>query len=52
MNFFTQIDETQISRGAATAFDAFVPTHRRLFAIAQPTRKRRRRRARKAPALA
>jgi hypothetical protein len=33
MNFFTRIEETQITRGARKAFDAFVPLHRRLFPI-------------------
>jgi hypothetical protein len=35
MNFFTHIEETQITRGAHKAFDAFVPLHRRLFPIEQ-----------------
>jgi len=33
MNFFTRIEETQITRGARKAFEAFVPPHRRLFAV-------------------
>ena len=38
MNFFTRIEETQISRGGSKAFDAFVPLHRRLFPIDQSAR--------------
>ena len=33
MNFFTNIEDTQITRGARKAFDAFIPVHRRLFPI-------------------
>ncbi|WP_156022410.1 hypothetical protein [Sphingomonas sp. UNC305MFCol5.2] len=33
MNFFTNIEDTQITRGAKKAFDAFIPAHRRLFPI-------------------
>ena len=33
MNFFSNIEDTQITRGARKAFDAFVPLHRRLFPI-------------------
>ena len=35
MNFFSHIEHTQITRGTARAFDAFVPLHRRLFPIEQ-----------------
>jgi hypothetical protein len=31
MNFFNQVHETQITRGAKRPFQAFVPLHRRLF---------------------
>lgn len=33
MNFFTNIEDTQITRGARKAFDAFIPAHPRLFPI-------------------
>ncbi|WBY09727.1 hypothetical protein PIB19_10840 [Sphingomonas sp. 7/4-4] len=30
---FTNIEDTQITRGGRKAFDAFIPAHRRLFPI-------------------
>jgi len=33
MNFFDKIHETQITRGNKQPFKAFVPPHRRLFAV-------------------
>lgn len=36
MNFFTDIEKTQITRRTSKALDAFVPLHRRLFPIAFP----------------
>ena len=35
MNFFTNIEQMQITRSATRALDAFVPLHRRLFPIEQ-----------------
>jgi hypothetical protein len=40
MNFFTKIHETQITRGASRPFEAFVPTHRRLFPLETAQRER------------
>ena len=38
MNFFDKIHETQITRRAKQPFQAFVPLHRRLFAVDQSQR--------------
>lgn len=40
MNFFTRIHETQITRGAARPFEAFIPPHRRLFPLEASQRQR------------
>jgi hypothetical protein len=40
MNFFNRIHETQITRGAGRPFEAFVPTHRRLFPLESRQRQR------------
>lgn len=40
MNFFNNIHETQITRGMGRPFDAFVPTHRRLFPLETSQRQR------------
>ena len=33
MNFFQNIEQTQLLRGAGQALEAFVPLHRRLFPL-------------------
>lgn len=40
MNFFTNIHETQITRGAGRPFEAFIPQHRRLFPLEASKRER------------